>query len=72
MGWHWFLLENACVGCGICFDVCDFQAIRMTRDMPLPQAIPGACSGCLTCVEECPFEAIEVLDEMSLQKTLDA
>ncbi len=60
MRWDWILDENACTGCGICADVCAFEAIRMTREMPLPQAVAGACNGCLTCVQECPFEAIEV------------
>ncbi len=60
MAWRWRLLDSRCTGCGICFDVCSFEAIRMDRMMALPQAISGRCTGCMTCIEECPFEAIAV------------
>ena len=66
MAWHWKLKDNACTGCGICVDVCAEDAIRMTREMPLPEPLPGACTGCRQCELECPFDAIEVTDGESV------
>ncbi|HHJ53242.1 MAG TPA: 4Fe-4S dicluster domain-containing protein [Caldithrix abyssi] len=62
MTWQWRLIDNACTGCGICFDVCPEEAIYMPREAALPEPIPGACIGCMTCSDECPFDAIEVLE----------
>jgi adenylylsulfate reductase subunit B len=63
VSWHWRLIEEGCVGCGICRDVCPSQAIDMTREMAYPVPVPDACTGCMTCVEECPVDAIEVNEE---------
>jgi adenylylsulfate reductase subunit B len=60
MGWEWRLLQHDCVGCGICHDVCEYQAIRMTREMAYPEPGPQECVGCLACVEQCPFDAVRV------------
>ncbi len=60
MGWNWKLLENSCTGCGICFDVCDQEAIFMPIEQTLPEPVPDACTGCMSCVDECPFDAIDV------------
>ncbi|NOZ14066.1 MAG: 4Fe-4S dicluster domain-containing protein [Acidobacteria bacterium] len=60
MEWKWTRKDNACTGCGICLDVCQEEAILMTREMGLPEALPGACTGCRECERECPFEAITV------------
>ncbi len=59
-GVQWRLISEECVGCGICADVCGYQAIVMSRDMPYPEAVLGACTACNACVIECPFQAIEV------------
>lgn len=66
MGWLWRLQIENCTGCGICFDVCEFDAIEMHLGMAYPAPIDDACTGCLTCVEECPFEAIEVREALSV------
>ncbi len=60
MEWEWKLIEQECTGCGICADVCKYEAIRMTRQMPYPEPVPPHCVGCMACVEQCPFSAIEV------------
>lgn len=59
--WTWRLDEGSCTGCGICRDVCPEEAIRQTRDMGLPEPVPGACTGCGSCVTQCPFDAILIL-----------
>ena len=60
MSWEWELIRQECTGCGICADVCQYVAIRMTRETAYPEAVPQQCTGCLICVEECPVDAIVV------------
>jgi len=60
MSWIWSLISGRCTGCGICADVCAYQAIDMTRDMALPEPVADACTGCGSCVTECPFDAVDV------------
>ena len=64
--WHWQLLVENCTGCGICRDVCNENAIKMSRKMAYPQPIIGKCEGCMDCVNECPFEAIKVTNNAKL------
>jgi|Deesub1362B_J571_1020462.scaffolds.fasta_scaffold02237_8 heterodisulfide reductase subunit A len=68
MSWEWRLLLENCTGCGICYDVCDFGAIRMEREMAYPEPISGRCTGCLTCARECPFGAIEVVRQEGVEQ----
>jgi coenzyme F420 hydrogenase subunit beta len=60
MEWEWKLLEQECTGCGICADVCKYEAIKMTRQMANPEPVPSRCVGCMDCVKQCPFDAIDV------------
>ena len=60
MAWQWNLILQECTGCGVCEDVCQHEAIRMTRAMAYPESAPGKCVGCMVCVQECPFRAIAV------------
>jgi MinD superfamily P-loop ATPase len=60
MEWQWRLIQQECTGCGICADVCRYDAILMTTEMAYPVAVPAACVGCMECAQQCPFDAIEV------------
>jgi len=60
MNWQWKLILQDCTGCGICADVCLYDAIAMTRGMAYPEPVTGKCVGCLDCVEQCPFDAVDV------------
>lgn len=60
MKYDWQLIVENCTGCGICRDVCDEHAIKMSRQMAYPEPIQDKCTGCLDCVSECPFDAIAV------------
>ncbi|NOY58526.1 MAG: 4Fe-4S dicluster domain-containing protein [Calditrichaeota bacterium] len=60
MRWKCEIIVSECTGCGICADVCAYDAILMTADMAYPHPVSGKCFGCNKCVEECPFAAIEV------------
>ncbi|OQX82761.1 hypothetical protein B6D60_11615 [candidate division KSB1 bacterium 4484_87] len=62
MHWKCEIIISECTGCGICADVCDYEAILMTQRMAYPEPTPGKCVGCNKCVEECPFAAIKVYE----------
>jgi MinD superfamily P-loop ATPase len=47
---------NQCMGCGVCLDLCRFQAIRMVNG--IAQIDPYSCEGCKVCVKFCPAQAI--------------
>jgi MinD superfamily P-loop ATPase len=45
-----------CQGCGVCEQVCRFDAVQSTTDGYCVDSI--ACDGCAACVYQCPEEAI--------------
>jgi len=50
---------DLCKSCGICADVCPYNAITVDKKKKLPAHVAtAACSGCGTCAAECPFDAI--------------
>jgi RnfABCDGE-type electron transport complex B subunit len=49
-----------CLGFGDCFDVCDFDAIRMS-ETHLPVVDPDKCTACGDCVDICPKDLFELL-----------
>ena len=46
-----------CADCGLCRDMCRFDAIGQTWDGPVVD--PVSCEGCRVCVHFCPEEAID-------------
>jgi MinD superfamily P-loop ATPase len=50
------ILPEVCNGCGICIDVCRYQAITRTDGLAKIDAL--RCEGCKSCVVLCPSEAI--------------
>ena len=48
--------EDLCNGCGICGEVCQFNAIIVLGDKPL--VFPELCHGCGSCTLMCPEQAI--------------
>ena len=54
---HW--IENRCIGCETCRDVCPEQAL--TRSDAGIRIEREDCSGCGICAQECPAAAIEQL-----------
>ena len=53
------IIEEKCKSCGICAEVCPYNAITVDTKKKTPaQVATAACSGCGTCAAECPFDAI--------------
>ncbi len=53
--------EEKCKSCGICADVCPYNAISVDRKAKTPAVVNTAsCAGCGTCAAECPFDAIDM------------
>jgi MinD superfamily P-loop ATPase len=50
-----------CQGCGICEQVCRFDAVRPTPDGYTVD--PIACDGCAACAFQCPEEAIRMVPQ---------
>jgi Na+-translocating ferredoxin:NAD+ oxidoreductase RNF subunit RnfB len=50
-----------CLGYGDCFDVCDFDAIRMSPT-GLPHVDVDKCTACGDCVDICPKNLFELID----------
>ena len=52
--------EKACIACGICQDVCRFEAVRYLEARGTFEIDPLGCEGCGTCFHQCPEEAIRM------------
>lgn len=53
--------EADCIGCGVCRELCRFDAVRERRTEAGPRCVidPVACEGCGGCVHFCPEQAID-------------
>lgn len=56
---------DQCQGCGICADVCRFDAIQFAIDSY--SVDPIACDGCAACVYQCPEGAIHMEPQLAGQ-----
>jgi MinD superfamily P-loop ATPase len=57
-----FILQDVCIGCGICLQYCRFGAVKMTgqsEDVVVFTIDPVSCEGCGVCVRFCPVQAID-------------
>jgi len=62
-----FIRMDKCVGCGICRDLCRFDAIDMAREgnsLPTFAVDPISCEGCGVCVRFCPVETIDFAERV--------
>ena len=55
-GYTAVIQADKCTGCGICRDLCRFDAISDTYVVD-----PTACEGCSVCVHFCPEKAVDVV-----------
>ncbi|MGD9092171.1 MAG: P-loop NTPase [Anaerolineales bacterium] len=57
--------QSTCSGCGICEDVCRFDAVSVNGSNDGRYIIDSiACDGCATCVFQCPCESITMRDQV--------
>jgi MinD superfamily P-loop ATPase len=54
--------QSACTACGICEQVCRFDAVHEADAFLID---PIACDGCAACVYQCPVEAIHMEPQMA-------
>lgn len=59
--------QEHCIGCGICAEVCRFDAILVGDEGWEFSADPVACEGCAACVYQCPEEAIRLVPQVAGQ-----
>ena len=53
------IIPELCKSCGICVEVCPYNAITMDVKKKTEAVVnTAACAGCGTCAAECPFDAI--------------
>ena len=55
------VIEESCIGCSLCVNVCPTEAIEL--EMPSPVHIGNECVYCGNCVEACPVGAIVLKEE---------
>jgi MinD superfamily P-loop ATPase len=57
-----------CEGCGLCIEVCRFDAIsKADPESETPNIDPIACDGCAACVYQCPTRAIRMEPQIAGQ-----
>ncbi len=47
-----------CKACGLCVEVCPYNAITLDKGLKQIHIIKAACAGCGTCAAECPSDAL--------------
>jgi MinD superfamily P-loop ATPase len=57
------IVAEMCEGCGVCADVCRFEAIR--EEDGKFEIDPLACEGCGACFHECPAQAIRMQPQVA-------
>jgi MinD superfamily P-loop ATPase len=57
------IAADLCSGCGLCAEVCRFDAVRVDNGLYTVDAM--ACEGCATCKTQCPNNAITMLPRIS-------
>ena len=55
-----------CEGCGVCAEVCRFDAVQQ-RDDGQYDIDPVACDGCAACLYQCPTQAIHMESQLAGQ-----
>jgi heterodisulfide reductase subunit A len=56
------IVDDACIGCGLCVSICPYNAIRLVLKEGGRKAdvIAASCKGCGTCAASCPQIAISM------------
>ncbi len=62
-----FVDENTCSGCGICVEVCPYEAREIDPYVRIARVHEALCQGCGACVAACPNNACELKNSTSVQ-----
>ena len=60
---------DACAGCGVCENKCQFEAIRVEEGLAVVN--PEACMGCGVCAGNCPAQAVVLVREQGELEPLE-
>lgn len=63
-------VNDSCIGCGSCVDICFVNAITICDDIA---RIDDSCRGCGRCIDKCPQNAIDILitDSKYIENAID-
>lgn len=62
-----FVDENICSGCGICVNICPYEAREMDFRRGISVVHSALCQGCGACIASCPNFACELRNSSSVQ-----
>ncbi|MBS3906499.1 MAG: CoB--CoM heterodisulfide reductase iron-sulfur subunit A family protein [Syntrophaceae bacterium] len=62
-----FVDENICSGCGICVEICPYEAREMDSRRGISVVHSALCQGCGACIAACPNFACELRNSSSIQ-----
>jgi heterodisulfide reductase subunit A len=54
------LNEDLCSGCGICLNLCPYNALERVAETGLTRVVEALCQGCGACVAACPANALDL------------
>ncbi len=68
------VIERYCAGCGICVDVCPYEAREMDEETDTAKVLEVLCQGCGACVAACPNGASQQygFEKKQLLQAVDA
>ena len=52
--------EDRCSGCGVCLNLCPYNALEQDRATGLVTVLEALCQGCGACVAGCPSNALDL------------
>jgi heterodisulfide reductase subunit A len=62
-----FVDPEICSGCGICVDVCPYEAREMDEYRMISRVNEALCQGCGACIAACPNNACELRNSTTMQ-----